>query len=252
MNIKIDNVHFAYSSDPILKGIDFEMTSSELVGIIGPNGSGKTTLIKCINRILTPKQGSIVIDSVDIKTMKHNNLAKIIGYVPQNSANDVSSPTVYEVVMMGRKPHGSWQMNSNDEEIVWKSLVEMNIEDLATKSFDELSSGQTQRVLLARALAQEANLLLLDEPTSNLDLRHQLDVMDIVSDLVSKGVGACAIIHDMELALRYCSKVILMQEGIITAAGNTLDVITPEHIKKVYNVDTAINTSYGKPHIIIL
>ena len=253
MNITVNGVEFSYGSTPILKGVDFEIPSSEFIGIIGPNGSGKTTLIKCINRILSPKQGEILIGDVSVADMKRNELAKIIGYVPQNNSGGINSPSVYEVVIMGRKPHGSWQMNSNDEDIVWTAMEEMNVEDLAVKRFDELSSGQAQRVLLARALAQDAQIMLLDEPTSNLDLRHQLDVMEVVSDLVKrKNVGACVIMHDMELAVRYCSKVILMQNGLITAAGRTLDVITPENIKKVYGVDVVIDKNYGKPHIIVL
>lgn len=254
MELKVEGIRFSYPhKGDVLKDVGFEMSSSEFVGIIGPNGSGKTTLLKCINRILEPQQGSVLLDGTDIRRMRRNDIAKSIGYVPQSGGNELSSPTVYEVVMMGRKPHGSWQMNSDDEDIVWKAMEDMNVKDLATQGFDSLSSGQVQRVLMARALAQQATIMLLDEPTSNLDLRYQIEVMRTIEDLVrNRGVGACAIIHDMELTLKYCDKVILMQNGVITAAGSTEDVITPENIKDVYGVDVVIDHHYSRPHVIVL
>ena len=254
MDISVNGIHFSYPhKKDILRGIGFEMSGNEFVGIIGPNGSDKTTLLKCINRILEPQQGEICLGGSDIAKMRRIDIAKNIGYVPQSGGLELSSPTVYEVVMMGRRPHGGWQMNSDDEAIVWKAMEDMSIRDLAVQSFDSLSSGQVQRVLMARALAQQADIMLLDEPTSNLDLRYQIEVMNLIRDLVDRrGVGACAIIHDMELTLKYCDKVILMQDGIITAAGRVEDVITPENIREVYGVDAVIDRHYSKPHVIIL
>lgn len=254
MELFVDGVKFSYPhGKEVLKDVGFSMGSREFVGIIGPNGSGKTTLLKCINRILEPSQGSILLDGEDISKMRRNEIAKSIGYVPQGGGDELDSPTVYEVVMMGRKPHGGWQMNSNDEEIVWKAMSDMDVKDLAIQSFGSLSSGQTQRVLMARALAQQAKIMLLDEPTSNLDLRYQMEVMGVIRKLVDeRGVGACTIIHDMELTMKFCDKVVLMQNGIISAAGTTEDVITPENIKRVYGVDAVIDHHYARPHIIIL
>ncbi|MCQ2069699.1 MAG: ABC transporter ATP-binding protein [archaeon] len=254
MELKVDSVEFSYPHKKnILKNVGFEMKAGEFVGIIGPNGSGKTTLLKCINRILEPQQGKILLNGEDLSKMRRIDIAKSIGYVPQSGNNEMSSPTVYEVVLMGRKPHGSWQMNSDDEEIVWKAMYDMNIDDLATQNFDSLSSGQVQRVLMARALAQQADIMLLDEPTSNLDLKYQMEVMNIIRGLVDdNGMGACAIIHDMELTFKFCDKVILMQNGEITAAGAADEVITPENIRSVYGVEAVIDRNYGRPHVIIL
>lgn len=254
MDLTVNGIRFSYPhKKEVLKDVGFEMSGNEFVGIIGPNGSGKTTLLKCINRILEPEQGEILLDGEDVKKMRRIDIAKSIGYVPQSNGTEMSSPTVYEVVMMGRKPYGGWQMNSSDEEIVWKAMEDMSVKDLATQSFDALSSGQVQRVLMARALAQQASMMLLDEPTSNLDLRYQIEVMRLVEGLVrERGVGACAIIHDMELTLKYCDKVILMQNGEITAAGLAEDVITPENIKDVYGVDVVIDKHYERPHVIVL
>ena len=254
MELSVKNVHFSYPHrKDVLNDVGFEMSGNEFVGIIGPNGSGKTTLLKCINRILEPEQGSILLNGDDVGKMRRTDIAKSMGYVPQSSGTELDSPTVYEVVMMGRKPHSGWQTGSDDESIVWDALDSMNVRDLATQNFDSLSSGQVQRVLIARALAQQTDIMLLDEPTSNLDLRYQIEVMDLIKGLVrDRGVGACAIIHDMELTLKYCDKVILMQNGVITAAGKTEDVITPENIKKVYGIDVVIDHHYSRPHVIIL
>ena len=254
MELKIDDIRFSYPhKSDILKDVGFRMAGNEFIGIIGPNGSGKTTLLKCINRILEPQQGSILLDGRDMAEIRRSEIARHIGYVPQSGGQEMDSPTVYEVVMMGRRPHMGWQTRSDDESIVWKAMEDMNVKDLAAQDFGSLSSGQTQRVLMARALAQQAQVMLLDEPTSNLDLRYQMEVMNNIRELVDeKGIGACAIIHDMELTLKFCDKVILMQDGRITAAGMTEDVITPDNVKSVYGVDIAIDRNYGRPHVIVL
>jgi iron complex transport system ATP-binding protein len=252
--LTVDGVGFSYGSCRILSDVGFTLDRSEILGIIGPNGSGKTTLIRCINRILSPLQGEIFLGSDDITKMKPRDVAKLVGYVPQNAVNEFSTPTVYEVVMMGRRPHSvGWQSSESDDKIVWESLKELGVDDLASRPFNRLSSGQTQRVLMARALTQEANIMLLDEPTSNLDIRYQIEVMDIVRDLAkSKDVGICAILHDMDTAMRYCDKLIMLEGGIITAAGKTADVLTPDNIKRTYGVEVAIDRNYGRPHVIIL
>lgn len=250
----MENVRFSYGKEAILKEVGFKLEMGEILGILGPNGSGKTTLLKCINRILEPSQGEILLDSESIFRMPAKSVAKIMGYVPQNATNEFSTPTVYEVVMMGRRPHTvGWQNSDNDDRIVWESLSELGVDDLASRLFNRLSSGQTQRVLLARALAQEAGILLLDEPTSNLDVRYQLEVMDIILRLTKeRGVGVCAILHDIDVAMKYCDRIVMLSGGSIVAAGDTRDVLTPENIKKVYGIDVVIDDNYGRPRIIIL
>ncbi len=254
MKLEVNGIEFSYGSIPILKSISLEVDQSEILGILGPNGSGKTTLIKCINRILTPSQGSIALDEEDVLRMKHKDVAKHFGYVPQNSVNDLSCPTVFEVVMMGRRPYSmGWQYSKSDEDKVWASLEELEVADLAPRPFDHLSSGQTQRVLMARAICQEADVLLLDEPTSNLDVRYQIEVMNTVRRLVKeKDVSAFAIIHDIDMAMRYCDKAVILSKGKIIAAGSVEDVITPENIKNAYGVDVVIDRNYGRPHVIVV
>lgn len=254
MKLEVNGIEFSYGSVPILKSVSLEVEHSEILGILGPNGSGKTTLIKCINRILTPSQGSVALNQNDVLTMKQKDVAKHFGYVPQNSVNDLSCPTVFEVVMMGRRPYSmGWQYSKSDEEIVWKSLDELGVTDLAPRSFDRLSSGQTQRVLMARALCQGADVLLLDEPTSNLDIRYQIEVMSTVRRLVKeRGVSSCAIIHDIDMAMRFCDKAVILSKGEIISAGSVEDVITPENIKNAYGVDVVIDRNYGRPHVIVI
>ena len=254
MKLEVNGIEFSYGSVPILKSVSLEVEHSKILGILGPNGSGKTTLIKCINRILTPSQGLIALDQNDVLSMKQKDVAKHFGYVPQNSVNDLSCPTVFEVVMMGRRPYSmGWQYSKSDEEIVWNSLEELGVTDLAPRSFDRLSSGQTQRVLMARALCQGADVLLLDEPTSNLDIRYQIEVMSTVRRLVKeRGVSSCAIIHDIDMAMRFCDKAVILSKGEIISAGSVEDVITPENIKNAYGVDVVIDRNYGRPHVIVI
>lgn len=253
MRLIANNIAFSYDSVPVLKDVSMEIKSGEVVGVLGPNGSGKTTFVKCINRLLTPSQGSVLFDDIDILSLKQFEVAKFMGYVPQNNSMEISYPTVYEIVMMGRRPFGNWKANSDDDEAVWKALGDMDVDHLATHKFNELSSGQTQRVLMARAIAQEAKILLLDEPTSNLDIKYQIDVMNTVKNLANeRGVGACAIVHDLELAMKYCNKVVLLYRGLVLAAGNPEDVITPENIRTVYGVEIVVDKNYGGPHVIVL
>lgn len=245
---------FGYSENRIiLDGVGISIDRGDFVGIIGPNGSGKTTMIKCLNKILTPKQGEILLNGEDISGMKRIEVARQIGYVPQSSSEEMSAPTVYEVVMMGRKPRMSWQCSEADEDAVWAIMEELDVAHLASHGFDELSSGQTQRVLMARAIAQEATVLLLDEPTSNLDIRYQLDVMDMVRDIIeSRSVSACAIVHDLDLALRYCNKVLLMNDGHVEAFGRSEEVITEDSIRRVYGVDVRLEDLYGRRRLIVI
>ena len=253
MKLKVEGLSFSYDSEPVLGGIDLEVSPGEILGILGPNGSGKTTLVKCINRLLTPHQGSVMIGEEDVLSMRNHEVARYMGYVPQNSSMEFNYPTVYEIVMMGRRHFGNWRMNSTDDGAVWDAMREMDVDELAMHRFNELSSGQTQRVLMARAIAQEARVFLLDEPTSNLDIRYQIEVMESIREIVrGKGVSACAIVHDLELAMRYCDKVMMLHGGRILAAGPPEDVITPGNVSKVYGVDIVIDTNYGEPHVIVL
>ena len=209
--------------------------------------------MKCINRILEPVQGSVVFDGADILSMGRRDVAKLIGYVPQNSESSISMPTVFEVVLMGRAPHNVWKDSKEDEEVVWRALERLNVAKLANQGFDELSSGQVQRVLIARALVQETKLLLLDEPTSNLDIRYQMEVMDIIRRVTEENsIGACAIIHDLNLAMRFCDRIVLMKDGDIVSFGPTEEVLTAESIRDVFGIDTEILHHGDRNYVLVL
>jgi iron complex transport system ATP-binding protein len=241
MKLVAENVTFSYHNTPSLKDVSLELEESQILGIIGPNGSGKTTLLKCINKILKPQQGTIAIDAKELKKMSRLEIAKHIGYVPQSSVAP-SALTVFEVVLMGRRPHIGWQSSEKDIEKAWQVLAMLNIENIAMRDFNELSGGEQQRVLIARSLAQEAKVLLLDEPTSNLDIKNQLEVMDLTRVLVEKEkIAAIVAIHDLNLAARYCDKIVMMKDGKIFASGDACSVLTPECIRTVYGVEVVIN-----------
>ena len=249
MKIKVKEVMFLYSSVPVLKDISLELAESEVLGIVGPNGSGKTTLIRCMNNILKPRQGSIIINGNEIRGLSRMEIARHIGYVPQSSEHFFPT-TVFDTVLMGRRPHASWRSSEHDLDKVIEILELLGLEDLALRNFGELSGGQQQKVLIARALAQETDIILLDEPTSNLDIRHQLEVMHIIKSLVSeRGISTVMAIHDLNLALRYADRVIVLNGGHIIAAGDPVSVFTPETIASVYGVEAKISNDNGRPYI---
>jgi len=250
IQLQAKGIVFGYNSSPILKDVSFEIGPSKLVTIVGPNGSGKSTLIKCIDRILSPKSGSILIDRKDVNKMDRMDIARNLSYVPQSSARSFSS-NVFDTVLMGRRPHIGWLSSNDDEDKVWEVLRLLGIEDLAMSGFGELSGGQQQKVLIARALVQETKVMLLDEPTSNLDIWHQLDVMNIVSDLVRKRrMTALIALHDLNLASKYSHNIIMMKKGKIMAAGDPASVLTPENIEAIYNVEVAVRSQSEAPFIV--
>jgi iron complex transport system ATP-binding protein len=219
--------------------------------MVGPNGSGKTTLIKCINKILEPKQGQILLGEQAINKMSRLDVAKQVGYVPQSTLGNNEVTTVFEMVLIGRRPHITWQSTQKDEEKVWEALKTLNVEHLAMRNFYELSGGEQQRVLVARSLAQEAKVLLLDEPTSNLDIRHQLEVMDLTHKLVvEQKLSAVVAIHDLNLAARYCDKIVMMKDGKVFAAGEAKEVLTTQNIGLAYGVEVEIGYCKNNPYII--
>ena len=250
IQLQAKGIVFGYSSSTILKDVSFEIGPSRLVTIVGPNGSGKSTLIKCIDRILAPEKGSILIDRKEVTKMDRMEIARNLAYVPQSSARTFSS-NVFDTVLMGRRPHIGWLSSSDDEERVWEVLRLLGIEELAMSGFGELSGGQQQKVLIARALVQDTKVMLLDEPTSNLDIWHQLDVMNIVRDLVKKRrMTALMALHDLNLASKYSDGIIMMKKGRIMAVGDPASVLTPENIEAIYNVEVAVRSQSEDPFIV--
>ena len=245
MKLSIKNLVFSYRDSPVLKNIDMGLNPSELLGVVGPNGSGKSTLIRCIDGILKPGDGHILLNGKNLSSMGQIEVARHLGYVPQN-APKTFPVTVFDAVLMGRRPHLSWCSGKKDRGRVVEALKRLCIEHLALRDFNELSGGEQQRVLIARALAQEADVLLLDEPTSNLDIRHQLEVMEIMKQLVSeKGLAAVIAIHDLNLASRYADRVVMMNEGEVFASGTPAEVFTPRNIARVYGVESIVEKKNG-------
>ena len=220
--------------------------------MLGPNGAGKSTLLKCIDGLLRPQKGRIELGGRVIDGLDRKEIARLMAYVPQ-AAGELFPFKVIDMVLMGRYPHRNGHICNRDIEKAFKALVLMGIQDLAMKDFGSISGGQQQRVTIARAIAQEAEVLLLDEPTSNLDIRHQLEVMDLLQHLVKTNtLSAIITMHDLNLAARYADTVIVLDQGRIFASGGPSTALTPETIASVYGVAVEVGIVLDRPHIIPL
>jgi len=251
VKISIKDLTFSYKSNKILDDLNISVDDSEIVSLVGPNGSGKTTLIKCIDRILKPR-GSILLEGREVQEMKQQEIARQIGYVPQSSATPLAT-TVFDTVLMGRRPHIGWRVSDFDLDKVSDTLERLNLQDLAMRDFGQLSGGQKQKVLIARALVQEPTVLLLDEPTSNLDMKHQLDVLETISSMVKeKGISAVMAIHDLNLAARFSDKLVMLKKGVVYASGSPIDLLSEKNISDVYGVEAIVMRSLDKPCIVPL
>lgn len=248
MILSVDKVGFSYKSDPVLQDVNFNVKKGDLVSILGVNGSGKSTLIKCINCILKYKQGVIQVENRNIKKMKGIEVAQKIGYVPQKS--DTGFLTVFDAVLMGRKPYIKWDVSKKDIKLTERILKVMGLEAYALRYINELSGGELQKVVIARALVQDPQILLLDEPTSDLDLKNQLEVMNIIKDVCQEHrITSLVVMHDINLALRYSDKFIILKEGRVFSTGGP-EIITSEAIKEAYGVEVQIENFQGFPLII--
>lgn len=250
--ITISDLEFSYSDEAvILDGISLDISRPQLISVIGPNGVGKSTLIHCLNKILTPTRGTVLIDGRPVSDYGVKELAKNVGYVPYSSS-DTFPMTVVDTILMGRNPHRRWNSLKEDLAVAEETMEMMDISHLALRPFNELSAGQKQRVMLARGLAQEPGILLLDEPTANLDIRHQMDVIRILKRLSSeKGIVVVMISHDLNIAAKYSDNIVMLSAGKVYAVGRPSDVITPENIKAVYGVDCDVIRSDGRPFMIL-
>ena len=249
MRLKIRDMEFEYASRPVLKDINMNFCAGEISAVCGPNGVGKSTFIKCLNRLLKPR-GTVTLENNDLSRMSMRSVAKHIGYVPQR-INNVFSVTVFEMVLMGRCPHIGWNSSESDREKVISILKLMGLEDHALTDFNHLSGGQQQKVIISRALAQEPDVLLLDEPTSSLDLKHQIEVMELLEGMASeKKMSVIMAVHDLNLATRYADKIILMKDGTIHSAGSSKQVLTQDIILSVYGVRAVVREESGRPFVV--
>jgi iron complex transport system ATP-binding protein len=249
MKLKVRDVEFSYNNGQnVLNNIQMTVGANEVLTILGPNGVGKTTLLKCINGLLKIRTGTIMIDEEEIRKMRRVEVAKRIGYVPQRA--DVSKITVFDSVLLGRKPHITWDVSKKDIRIAKEIINRLGLDALSLKYIDEISGGEFQKVQIARALVQEPKVLLLDEPTSNLDLCNQHRIMAALVDVVKKNdLTAIMTMHDLNLAMQYSDKFIMLKEGKIFVAGSH-EVITPKNIEAVYDLPVSVANYMGRPIII--
>ncbi|HHV80285.1 MAG: ABC transporter ATP-binding protein [Dictyoglomi bacterium] len=240
--IEAFGIKFGYQGRDVLKGVTISLLPGELVGLLGPNGAGKSTLIKILSKVLKPIAGDVYIEGKELEELSFREVAKRIGVVPQETTLDYSF-TVYDVVMMGRNPYVSRFRGEtgSDEDIVREAMRLTNTIDFADRPITELSGGEKQRVILARALAQQPKILLLDEPTSHLDISYQIEMLDLIKRLVKeKGISVLSALHDPNLASQFCDKIILMKDGTIYDFGPPRDVLTSANLKEVFNIDVIV------------
>ena len=249
--IEIRDLRFGYrNTREILCGIDLAITEPGLYCILGPNGVGKSTLVKCIDKLLTPSSGTITVDGVDVKEYTIKTISKVISYVPV-STSTVFSMTVLDSILMGRHGKRRWKNSEEDLTVVYKAMKVFGLEDLAMRNTSQLSAGQNQSVALARGLVQDTPIIILDEPTANLDVRHQVFVTELFRELAARlGKIVIMISHDLNITSRYADHIILMAEpGIIYKVGSPEEVLTEENISFVYGIGSRILEDCGRPLI---
>ena len=248
--IEAKGICFHYKNCPVvLQNVDFQAEDGHFLAILGNNGAGKSTLLKCMNGILKPDSGSLLLDGEDLLTMPHRQVAQRVAFVAQTVAS--TQMAVHDMVMLGRRPYMGWSFSREDHDIVHAAMARLGLMDMRGRFLNQLSGGERQKVMLARALAQQPRLLLLDEPTSALDIRNQYQVLKIVGELCrTEGLTAVVVIHDLTLALRFCDRFLLMRDGQVYRCGG-LEVLDKTALREVYGVDAEPVVVNGR-HIVLV
>lgn len=251
MKISAEGIGVSYGVNEILKEVSIYAKNKEFVGLIGPNGSGKSTLLKCMYRVLKPHRGCVMLDGTPLDKMSYKHSAQSIAVVAQHNSYQFDF-SVKEVVLMGRAPHKKIMErdDARDYRTVEEALEQVGMSQFIERSFSTLSGGEQQRVLLARALAQQTKCLILDEPTNHLDITHQLQLLKIVKNLDITVISA---IHDLNLASMFCDRLYALKDGVVVAKGTPKEVLTTEFIREVYHVESEIVEDSNKNrHILFL
>jgi len=250
------DVAFRYGKAPLLEDVTLDVAEGELVGLVGPNGAGKSTLLKCLYGALRPRSGRVVLLDRDLHGMHAVEIARVLAVVPQ-ACSPAFPVSVAYFVGMGRFSRERFLggPTEHDREVVHRCLEDLGLGDLADRPLDELSGGEFRRVLIAQALAQEPRVLLFDEPVQQLDLLHQLEVMEFARRFARRGgTAGVVVLHDLGLAARYCDRLALLHEGRILASGAPAAVLTPGNLRRAYGVETSVRPcpETGIPQVIAL
>ncbi len=245
LSVVFENMTFGYDENNILENVNLTIDEPGLLCILGPNGVGKTTIVKCINKLLKPRSGNVYVNGKNVHEMSLLDIARILAFVP-NQQQNVFSMTVPEAILMGRHPRAGWTTSQRDIKIVDAAIDLLGLQEFSTRDIRQLSAGQTQRVLIARGLVQEPDILILDEPTSNLDVKFQMDVMRFLKAYArDRGIIVIMVCHDLNITAAYADRVVLMYGKGVFADGKPSEVLTAENIKTVYKVDAEVNTKNG-------
>ncbi len=248
MKLNVSGISFGYNGKKVLDDISFHLSSGEMLAVIGVNGAGKSTLLKCLCGILRPSEGKVAIDSTDTARMDQQERARRIGYVPQRYVD--ASITVYDAVLLGRKPHMGWSLTEHDLQVTEEVIRALHLEPMALRPLSNLSGGELQKVIIGRSLAQEPDLLLLDEPTSNLDLKNQMEVMNILNAVAKqRNVSTIVAMHDINTALRFADRFLMLKDGHVHSLAPWTD-ITESLICQVLGVDVIMGDVEGH-HVVI-
>ena len=248
--MEIKNLSFHYRGGPeVLKNVSFEIESGRFLAILGNNGAGKSTLLKSFNHILKPDSGEILLDGENILSLSAREVAKKLAFVSQTAPS--TQMTVHDVVMLGRRPYMNWGFSEEDHEIVHDAMHRLGIEEMRGRFLNQLSGGEKQKVMLARALAQQPKVMLLDEPTSALDIQNQYHVLKMVKDICRRdSMTAVVVIHDLNLALRFCDRFLLLKDGQVYRHGDR-SILDSTALKEVYGVDAKVVEVQGQ-HIVLV
>lgn len=248
--LNVENLSFHYrGGPPVLRDVSFSLEAGQFLAILGNNGAGKSTMLKCFNQILRVGGGHVWMDGEDLLTLSHREVARRVAFVSQTIPS--TQMTVHDVVMLGRRPYMRWGFTEEDHRIVHQAMDRLHLSDMRGRFLNELSGGERQKVMLARALAQQPKVLLLDEPTSSLDIQNQYQVLDIVRDICrTSGIAAVMVIHELNLALRFCDRFLLLKDGQVYRSGDR-SILDRQALREVYGVDARVVTVEGRSIVLV-
>lgn len=249
--LNVKDLECRYGSQTVIHSVNLQVDRGAVLSLVGPNGAGKSTLLKCINGLLQPSRGTVEIEGKPIQARSRMDLAKTVAYVPQSESLRLPI-TVFDTILLGRRPYVNWRPKQEDLDIVQSAIEQLELGDLALRDLNQLSGGERQKVIIAKAIVQEPKVLLFDEPSTYLDLKYQLKTMQLIRDLVDeKRLCAVIVTHDLNLALRFSDQLAVLHAGTIAISGGP-DLLTEEVIRQVYEVRAHVRQEEAKPFVVPL